>query len=66
MKYAMLGALLITFPALCALIYGLVSGQPWIAMAAGVSFGINILPFMVAGYFLGKRRGGSGGPDIAH
>ena len=64
MKFALLGALLITCPALAALIYGLVSGHPLIAAAAGVSLGLNTLPFLVAGYFLQKRQGG--GDDLAH
>lgn len=67
MKFAMLAALLITFPAICALVYGAIWGPRWIAYAALVSFALNSLPFLVAGWFLSKRGGGDGhGPDIAH
>ncbi|HEU0054197.1 MAG TPA: hypothetical protein VFQ39_13515 [Longimicrobium sp.] len=64
MKFALLGALLITFPAVCAFIYGLISGHIWISIAAFVSLGLNTLPFLVAGFFLSKRHGG--GDDLAH
>lgn len=62
MKFAMIGALLITFPAIAALIYGLMVGNRWLVYAALASFLINTLPFIAAGLML--RR--SDGADLGH
>jgi hypothetical protein len=62
MKFALIGALLITLPALAALIYGLISGNILITLAALASLGINTLPFLAAGLLMRKQ----GGPDIGH
>src|SRR4051812_18883976 len=49
MKFAMVGAVLITLPAIAALIYGLISGNHLLLWAALASFSLNTLPFIVAG-----------------
>jgi len=63
MKFAMIGALLITLPAIVALIYGLVVGNMVLVGAAFLSFGLNTLPFIAAGVLM--RRGGDGS-DLGH
>jgi hypothetical protein len=62
MKYAMIGALLITFPALAAWIYGLVTGNYAIVIAASASLFLNSLPFVAAGLMLRKSDAG----DLSH
>lgn len=62
MKFAMIGAVLITLPAICALVYGLLVGPRWIAYAALASFALNTLPFLAAGLMM--RRGD--GADLGH
>ena len=63
MKFAMVGAFLITLPALAALIYSLIFGPHWLTFAALASTSINVLPFLAAGMLM---RGQKGGPDIGH
>ena len=65
MKFALMGALLITLPAIAALIYGLIWGPHWLVYAALASFGINTLPFLAAGMLMGKTKDGHG-PDLGH
>lgn len=62
MKFAMIGAVLITLPAICALFYGIFIGPRVIAYAALASFALNTLPFLAAGLMM--RR--SGGADLGH
>lgn len=63
MKFAMVGALLITLPAIVALIYSVISGNRWLMFAALASFGLNTLPFLAAGLLM---RGNKGGADLGH
>lgn len=63
MKFALLAALVITLPAVCALVYGMIWGPQFLIYAALVSFGLNTLPFLVAGWFLRKHKGGA---DLGH
>lgn len=62
MKFALIGALLITLPAIAALVYGLLSGNTWLIYAALASFLINTLPFVAAGFLLR----GSDSSDLGH
>jgi hypothetical protein len=52
MKWAMLAALLITFPAVAAIIYGVVTGNLFLAAAATASLAVNALPFLAAGFMI--------------
>lgn len=63
MKFAMIGALLITLPAIVALVYALIAGNHVLAYAALASLGLNTLPFIAAGMLM---RGQKGGPDLEH
>ncbi len=62
MKFAMIGAVLITLPAIAALVYGVVVGNTPLVYAALASFLINTLPFIAAGLMLGK----SDSSDLGH
>ena len=62
MKYALMGALLITLPAVIALIYSLAVGNHLLTYAALASFGLNTLPFIAAGLLMRK----SDGADLGH
>ena len=64
MKFAMIGALLITLPALAGLIYSLVAGNRVLMYAALASLTLNSLPFIAAGLLM--RRTGGGGDDLGH
>jgi len=63
MKYAMMGAVLITLPGLIALIYSVAVGNHLLMYAAMVSVGLNMLPFVAAGLLM---RGQKGSPDLEH
>jgi hypothetical protein len=63
MKFALMGAFLITLPALVAVVYALISGNHLLLWAALFSLGLNSLPFIVAGMFMGRQKGG---PDLGH
>ena len=52
MKFAMMGAVLITLPAIVALIYSLMVGNHVLTYAALFSLGLNTLPFVVAGLMM--------------
>jgi hypothetical protein len=65
MKFALMGALLITLPAVAALIYSLIWGPVWLTYAALFSFGLNTLPFIAAGLLMPKAKDGHG-PDLGH
>jgi hypothetical protein len=62
MKFAMLGALLITLPATAALVYGLATGRTLLIYAALASFLLNVLPFLAAGLMLRN----SDSSDLGH
>jgi hypothetical protein len=62
MKFALMGALLITLPALIALIYAIATGKHLLMYAALASFGLNTLPFLAAGFLMRK----SNGADLGH
>ena len=64
MKFALIGAVLITLPAIAGLIYGVVAGNKYIALAALASLGLNSLPFIAAGVMM--NRTGSGSDDLGH
>ena len=64
MKYAMIGAVLITLPAIAALIYSLIAGPHWLTYAALASLLINTLPFLAAGMLMRKQQHGD--PDLGH
>jgi hypothetical protein len=64
MKFALIGGLLITLPAMGGLIYSLVSGNRYLMYAALASLGLNSLPFLAAGLLM--RRSGGGGDDLGH
>jgi hypothetical protein len=64
MKFALIGALLITLPAIAGLIYSLVVGNQYLMYAALASLALNSLPFVAAGLLM--RRSGGGGDDLGH
>lgn len=64
MKFALIGALLITLPALAGLIYAVIVGNEMLMFAALASLGLNSLPFLAAGVLM--RRTGGGGGDLGH
>jgi hypothetical protein len=61
MKILLVAAILITLPAIAALIYSLVAGNHFVTYAALASFGLNSLPFLAAWWM---TRGHSG--DVSH
>ncbi|HEU4558908.1 MAG TPA: hypothetical protein VFS20_13705 [Longimicrobium sp.] len=63
MKFALIGAVLITLPAIIALIYALIAGNTVLAFAALASLGLNTLPFLAAGLLMRNQKGG---PDLEH
>jgi hypothetical protein len=64
MKFAMIGAVLITLPAIAGLIYSIMAGNRVLTYAALASLGLNSLPFIAAGLLM--RRSGGGGDDLGH
>ena len=64
MKFALIGAVLITLPAIAGLIYALVAGNQVLMYAALASLTLNSLPFIAAGLLM--RRTGGGGGDLGH
>lgn len=64
MKFAMIGAVLITLPAIAGLVYGLIAPNKYIVFAALASLALNSLPFIAAGVLM--RRTGGGGGDLDH
>ncbi|HYJ79601.1 MAG TPA: hypothetical protein VEW03_08385 [Longimicrobiaceae bacterium] len=63
MKFALIGALMITLPATAALVYGLVTGHQYLVYAALASFLLNTLPFLAAGLLMRKQHDN---PDLGH
>lgn len=64
MKFALIGAVLITLPAIAGLIYSLFAGNRVLTYAALASLTLNSLPFLAAGLLM--RRTGGGGGDLGH
>jgi len=64
MKFAMIGAVLITLPAIVALIYAVMVGNHVLTYAALFSLGLNTLPFLAAGLLMRSQKGG--GVDLEH
>jgi hypothetical protein len=62
MKFALIGAVLITLPAIAGFFYGLVTGNKYITLAALASLSLNSLPFIAAGLLM--RRSNS--DDLGH
>jgi hypothetical protein len=52
MKFAMIAAVLMTLPAIAALVAGLMWGNQYLVYAAFFSFALNSLPFLVAGLMM--------------
>lgn len=63
MKFALIGAVLITLPAIAGLVYSIVAGNQYLMYAAIASLALNSLPFIAAGLLM--RRSG-GGDDLGH
>ncbi|HEU0298169.1 MAG TPA: hypothetical protein VFR37_01920 [Longimicrobium sp.] len=64
MKFALIGAVLITLPAIAGLIYAIVARNQTLMYAALASLTLNSLPFLAAGLLM--RRTGGGGSDLGH
>ena len=64
MKFAMIGAALITLPAIVALIYSVIVGNHLLSFAALFSLGLNTLPFLAAGLLMRGNKGS--GVDLEH
>jgi len=63
MKFALIGAFLITLPAIAALIYSLIFGPAWLTWAALASLGLNSLPFLAAGLLMRNQHQDA---DLSH
>lgn len=63
MKFALIGAVLITLPAIAGLVYGLFTRNQYLVFAALASLALNSLPFIAAGLLM-RRQGG--GDDLGH
>ena len=63
MKFALVGAVLITLPAIAAFVYGLIVDNQYIWLAALASLAINSLPFIAAGVLMNRAGGGD---DLGH
>lgn len=48
MRMMAIASVLITLPAIVVVIVGIVMGRPFIVYAAGASFVLNSLPFLIA------------------
>lgn len=62
MKFALMAAVMITLPAIAGLVYGLLHGNRYLVYAALVSLGLNVLPFVVAGWMMRNASG----EDMGH
>jgi hypothetical protein len=63
MRLFLIGAVLITFPAIVAAVYALVTGRPLMLAAAVVVLAMNSLPFVAAAFLLRKNKDAS---DLGH
>ncbi|HZG42919.1 MAG TPA: hypothetical protein VEY93_08165 [Longimicrobium sp.] len=52
MKFAMIAAVLMTLPAIAALVAGVMWGNQYLVYAAFFSIALNSLPFLVAGLMM--------------
>lgn len=64
MKFALIGAVLMTLPAIAGLVYAIIVWNTVLIYAALASLGLNSLPFIAAGIFM--QRNGGGGADLGH
>jgi predicted permease len=55
MKFAMIAAVLMTLPAIAALVFSIMWGNQYLMYAAFFSFALNSLPFLVAGLMMRNR-----------
>lgn len=62
MRLFLIGALLITFPAIVAAIYAAVTGRTMMLLASLLVLGMNSLPFLAAALLLRK----SNDSDLSH
>lgn len=58
MRILLIAALLITLPAIVAIIAGLMMGHPYMVWGALASLGVNTLPFAAAFFIIRSREGG--------
>lgn len=56
MKLAAIGAVLITLPALVALVYSILFGPAWLGYAALASLSYNVIPFVIVGVMSRKAH----------
>lgn len=56
MRMVLAAMVLITFPAVAVIVYGLVAGRPQLVLGALASLAINSLPFLVLALLLRGRR----------
>lgn len=63
MRLFLIGALLITFPAIVAAVYAAVTGRTMMLLAALLVLGMNSLPFLAAALLLRKNKDAS---DLGH
>jgi len=63
MRIFLIGAVLITLPAIVVALWALVTGHTLILMAALVSLGLNTFPFFAAMFLL---RGDKDSSDLGH
>ena len=64
MKFALIGAVLITLPAIAGFVYGLIVGNQYLVYAALASLALNSLPFIAAGLLMRRTHGS--GDDLGH
>jgi hypothetical protein len=62
MRLFLIGALLITFPAIVAAVYAAVTGRTMMLLAALLVLGMNSLPFLAAALLLRKSKDA----DLSH
>ncbi|HEX8431308.1 MAG TPA: hypothetical protein VF625_08475 [Longimicrobium sp.] len=58
MKIALIGAVLITLPALAAFFYAIFTGNHWLTVAAAISLCYNVIPFVLLGVMSRKAKVG--------
>ncbi len=62
MRLFLIGALLITFPAIVAAVYAAVTGRTMMLLASLLVLGMNSLPFLAAALLLRKSKDA----DLSH
>ncbi|HYW05329.1 MAG TPA: hypothetical protein VE913_00155 [Longimicrobium sp.] len=58
MKIALIGAVLITLPALAAFFYAVWTRNGWLTVAAALSLSYNVIPFVLLGIMSRKAKVG--------